>query len=73
VGQIGNFVFGRTTEPYFVMTLGPGGAAGQALMRFKELQRVSSASGPYIQLTQAQSDFFAARLLQAQALSSAGP
>lgn len=73
IGQLGNFVFGRTTEPYFAVTLGPGGAAGQALMRFKDLQRISSVSGPYIQLTQAQSDFLTAHILQAQTLSSAGP
>ncbi len=73
VGQVGNFVFGRTTEPYFVIAVGPGGSAGQALMRFKDLQRVSSGAGSYIQLTPEQSEFFMNQFMRPPAISSAAP
>jgi len=73
VGQVGNFVFGRTTQPYFVMAVGPGGSGGEALMRYKDLQLVSTAAGAYIQLTPGQSDFFMNQLMRPPAISSAVP
>jgi len=73
VAQVGNFVFGRTTQPYFVMAVGPWGSGGEALMRFKDLQRVSSAAGSYIQLTPGQSDFFMNQLMRPPPISSAAP
>jgi sporulation protein YlmC with PRC-barrel domain len=64
VARVENISFSRNTEAYFILSYGQGGDSGQALMAYKDVQKIFPGKGVYLQLTGEQTDFFKKYLLK---------